>query len=66
MQSDRGQTIQVSASLQTDINSTEKFEYWKKSPDKFLEETFGIKLFWYQKILLKIIAKEKKYVSIIK
>jgi hypothetical protein len=66
MQSDRGQTIQVSASLPTDTNSTEKFEYWKKSPDKFLEEIFGIKLFWYQKILLKIIAKEKKYVSIIK
>lgn len=66
MRSGKEQMTQVSANSPTDINSTEKFEYWKKSPDKFLEEIFGIKLFWYQKILLKIIAKEKKYVSIIK
>lgn len=56
----------VSANSLTDTNNTKKIEYWKKNPDRFLEDFFGIKFFWYQRVLLKIIAKEKRYVSIIK
>lgn len=55
----------VSANSLTDTNNTEKIEYWKNL-DRFLEDFFGIKFFWYQRVLLKIIAKEKRYVSIIK
>ena len=56
----------VSANSLTDTNNTEKIEHWKKNPDRFLEDFFGIKFFWYQRVLLKIIAKENRYVSIIK
>ena len=33
--------------------SNEQREYWKKNPDKFVEEFFGIRLLPYQKLLLK-------------
>ena len=66
MRSGREQTTPVSVSLPTDTNNAEKFEYLKKNPDRFLENFFGIKFFWYHRILLKIIAKEKRHVSIIK
>ena len=56
----------VSANSLIDINNAEITEYWKKNPDRFLERFFGVKFFWYQRILLRIIAKEKKHVSIIK
>jgi hypothetical protein len=55
---------QASANLSTDINNVIK--YWEICPDKFLEEFFGIKLLPYQKILLRAMIKEKKYVSFIK
>ena len=64
MQSDREQMTQVSASLSKDINNV--IRYWECYPDKFLEEFFGIKLLPYQKILLRAMIKEKKYVSFIK
>ena len=28
-------------------------EWYKKHPDKFIEEIFGVKLHWYQKLFLK-------------
>lgn len=31
--------------------------YWNSNPDKFLEDFYGIKLFWYQKLFLKQMLK---------
>lgn len=31
--------------------------YWNSNPDKFLEDFYGIKLLWYQKIILKQMLK---------
>ena len=35
----------------------EQFQYWNNNPDKLLEDFYGIKLFWYQKIILKQMLK---------
>lgn len=35
-------------------------EYWNKNPDKFLEDYFGIKLFSYQRLILKMIWRRNK------
>lgn len=35
----------------------EQFHYWQCNPDKFMEEFYGIKLYWYQKLMLKQIMK---------
>lgn len=35
-------------------NLDEIMEYYKQNPYKWMEEHFGIKLKWYQKILLRI------------
>jgi hypothetical protein len=32
---------------------SEQFQYWNSNPDKFLEEFYGLKLFLWQKLLLK-------------
>lgn len=32
----------------------EKIKYYRKNPAKFLEDYYGIKLYWWQKALLKI------------
>ena len=34
-----------------------KFQYWENSPDKFLEDFYGIKLLQYKKIILKQMLK---------
>lgn len=36
----------------------EFIKYWRKYPDKFVDEFFGVKLFTYQKLLLKILNKK--------
>lgn len=30
-----------------------KFQYWRENPYKFAEEALGVKLSWWQKILIK-------------
>lgn len=32
----------------------EQIEYWRNHPDKFLQDVYGIKLTWYQRILLHL------------
>ena len=31
-------------------------EFYKNYPDKFLEDYLGIKLYWYQKCMIRILA----------
>lgn len=35
----------------------EQFQYWKSNPNKFIEDFYGLKLFWYQKLIIKQILK---------
>ena len=45
------------------MNKLEKFigenkiKYYKASPDKFFEDFYGVKLYWYQKIFIKMYTK---------
>lgn len=47
-------------------NESEKLEtiqnaqYWQEHPDEFVEKFLGLKLFEYQKIVIKILAKNSK------
>ena len=36
-----------------------KAKYWRKHPDELIEEFYGIKLYWYQKIIIKFINGSK-------
>lgn len=38
-------------------------EYYKHNPDKFVEEIMGIKLYPYQKIMLKLMSTQEKLFS---
>lgn len=38
-------------------------DYYKHNPDKFAEEMLGIKLFPYQRIILKLMFKEEVLVN---
>ena len=33
--------------------------YYRRNPSKFLQNYYGIKLYWYQKLLLKLLDKIK-------
>jgi hypothetical protein len=35
-------------------------EYYLRNPDVFVEEFFGLKLYWYQKVLLRFYTKKNK------
>ena len=37
----------------------EQIEFYKNNPDKYIETFYGIKLFWYQKLYLKIMLRRK-------
>lgn len=39
------------------VNMNFNIEYYQRHPYEFLEDYFGIKLRWYQKIYIKLIAK---------
>jgi hypothetical protein len=44
-------------------NPDKYIEYLKENPDKYieyLEENHGLKLYWYQKVMLKNILKDRK------
>lgn len=34
-------------------------EFYKEYPDRFIEDFLGLKLFWYQKVLIRALAKSK-------
>ena len=36
----------------------EQIEYWRKHPDKFLQDVYGVKLKWYQRILLHYMNRQ--------
>ena len=46
------------------MNPEELKEFYKKYPDIFLEEFFGLKLFWYQKVLIRTLIKTKSIFNI--
>lgn len=37
-----------------DLAIRQVFEYWDRYPDKYIEFVLGIKLPWYQKIILRL------------
>jgi hypothetical protein len=38
-------------------------DFYKKYPDCFLENFLGVKLFWYQKILIRALTRKEKIMS---
>ena len=34
-------------------------EFYKRYPDRFMEDFLGLKLFWYQKVFIRALAKSK-------
>ena len=46
--------------MKKEILNNELKEYWNRNPDKFVEDYFGLKLFSYQKRLLKIMWRKNE------
>jgi hypothetical protein len=44
--------------MKKEILNNELKEYWLKNPDKFIEDYFGLKLFSYQKKMIKKMVKK--------
>lgn len=42
------------------LETSQNIQYWQEHPDEFVEKFLGIKLFQYQKIVIKILAKNSK------